>query len=451
MRSRRNQELILLACAGAVTAGAYALASLGRNATIPADLLPFFGIVMGLLVVAHVVLRRLAPQADPTILPIVALLNGLGYVFIVRLANDIDDASSLPGQQAVWTGVGIVAFTLVLIFVPRVKVLDRYRYITVLVGIGLLVLPLVPAIGREVNGAKIWVRAGPISFQPGEFAKLALAVFLASYLAEKREILQQAKWKLLGLNLPEPKHLAPVVAAWGASLMVMVFERDLGSSLLILLLVIVMLWVATARVSYLLTGVALFVAGGWAASQQFAHVQDRLDIWLRPFDDPDGVGFQPVEASFALANGGLIGTGPGRGEPFRIPEVETDFIFAAIGEEFGLIGSVGVLVAFLILVTSGLRIAIGTRDDFGKLLATSLAALIGIQAFIIIGGVIRVVPLTGITLPFVSYGGSSLVANYVLVALLLRISHDGAMRPDLGDSDDDSGQSSEAKSAAVAS
>ena len=214
------------------------------------------------------------------------------------------------------------------------------------------------------------------------------------------------------------------------------FERDLGSSLLILLLVIVMLWVATARTTFLLVGSGLFLAGGWAASTQFAHVSDRLDIWLRPFDDPNGVGFQPVEASFALANGGLTGTGPGRGEPFRIPEVETDFIFAAIGEELGLIGSVGILVAFLILVTSGLRIAMGTRDDFGKLLATSLSALIGIQAFIIIGGVIRIVPLTGITLPFVSYGGSSLVSNYVLVALLLRISHDGAMRPDLGESDE---------------
>ena len=318
--------------------------------------------------------------------------------------------------------------------------LDRYRYIAAIVGIGLLIMPLVPGIGREFNGARIWVRIGPISFQPGEFAKLALAVFLASYLAEKREILQQARWRVLGLNLPEPKHLAPVVAAWGASLLVMVFERDLGSSLLIFLLVIVMLWVATARSSYLLSGVVMFLAGGWAASTQFSHVQDRLDIWLRPFEDPDGVGFQPVEASFALANGGLIGTGPGRGEPFRIPEVETDFIFAAIGEELGLLGSVGILVAFLILVTSGLRIAISTRDDFGKLLATSLSALLGIQAFIIIGGVIRVVPLTGITLPFVSYGGSSLVSNYILVAILLRISHDGAMRPDYGDVEDATGE-----------
>ena len=211
MRSRRNQELIFLAFAGAVTGGAYALASLGRNATIPADLLPFFGVVMGLLVVAHLVLRRLAPQADPTILPVVALLNGLGYVFIVRLANDIDDAAALPGQQATWTAVGIIAFTFVLIFVPRVKVLDRYRYLAAIAGLGLLVLPLIPGIGRTVNGARIWVRAGPISFQPGEFAKIALAVFLASYLAEKRELLRQAKWKLLGLNLPEPKHLAPVI------------------------------------------------------------------------------------------------------------------------------------------------------------------------------------------------------------------------------------------------
>ena len=433
MRSRRNQELVLLTFAGAVTAGAYALASLGRNATIPADLLPFFGVVMGLLFVAHIMLRRLAPQADPTILPVVALLNGLGYVFIVRLANDIDNAAVLPGQQATWTAIGVVAFSMVLIFVPRVNVLDRYRYLTAIAGIGLLILPLIPGIGRTVNGARIWVRAGPISFQPGEFAKIALAIFLASYLAEKRELLRRAKWKLLGLNVPEPKHLAPVVAAWGISLLVMVFERDLGSSLLILLLVIAMMWVATSRSSYLLVGTALFAGGGWVAARQFSHVQDRLDIWLRPFDDPDGVGFQPVEASFALANGGIVGTGPGRGEPFRIPEVETDFIFAAIGEELGLLGSVGILVAFLILVTSGLRIAIGTRNVFGKLLATALAALIGIQAFIIIGGVIRVVPLTGITLPFVSYGGSSLVSNYVLIALLLRISHEGAIRPDFGE------------------
>lgn len=431
MRSRRNHELALLTVAAGITAGAYALASLGRTASIPADLLPFFGVVLGLLLIAHLVLRRFAPQADPTILPVVALLNGIGYVFIARLANDIDDATSLPGQQATWTAVGIAAFTATLMLVPRIKILDKYRYLAAVVGLGLLVMPLLPVIGREFNGARIWVSIGPINFQPGEFAKIALAVFVASYLAEKREILQEARLTIGPLSLPEPKHLAPVMAAWGASLVVMVAEKDLGSSLLIFLVVVVMLWVATARASYLVTGMLLFLAGGWAASTQFSHVQDRLDIWLDPFGDPDGKGFQPVEASFALANGGLTGTGPGRGEPYRIPEVETDFIFAAIGEELGLVGSVGILVAFVIMVTSGLRIAIGTRDDFGKLLAAALSALIGIQAFIIIGGIIRIVPLTGITLPFVSYGGSSLVANYVLVALLLRISHDGAARPDM--------------------
>jgi cell division protein FtsW (lipid II flippase) len=431
MRSRRNHELVLLAAAAAITAGAYALASLGRTASIPADLLPFFGVVLGLLLVAHLVLRRFAPLADPTILPVVALLNGLGYVFIARLANDIGDAESLPGQQATWTAVGIAAFTATLIVVPRIKVLDKYRYLAAITGIVLLVLPLMPVIGREVNSARIWVRFGPINFQPGEFAKIALAVFIASYLAEKREIMQDSRFNVGPFSLPEAKHLAPVMAAWGASLVVMIAAKDLGSSLLLFLLVIVMLWVATARTSYLVMGLGLFAIGGWAASKQFGHVQDRLDIWLDPWADPDGVGFQPVEASFALANGGLTGTGPGRGEPYRIPEVETDFIFAAIGEELGLVGSAGILIAFVVIVTSGLRIAIGTRDDFGKLLAAALSALIGLQAFIIIGGIIRIVPLTGITLPFVSYGGSSLVANYVLVALLLRISHDGATRPDI--------------------
>ena len=432
MRSRRSHELILLGAAAAITAGAYALASLGRTATMPTDLLPFFGVVLGLLLLAHLVLRRFAPLADPTILPVVALLNGIGYVFIARLANDIDDAQSLPGQQATWTAVGIFAFTATLVAVPRIKVLDKYRYLAAITGIVLLILPLVPYIGREVNAARIWVRVGPINFQPGEFAKIALAVFVASYLAEKREILQHARFAIGPMTFPEPKHLAPVMGAWGISLVVMVAEKDLGSSLLLFLLVVVMLWIATDRISYLVMGLALFAVGGWAASKQFGHVQDRLDIWLNPWADPDGVGFQPVEASFALANGGLTGTGPGRGEPYRIPEVETDFIFAAIGEELGLLGSAGILIAFVVIVASGLRIAIGTRDDFGKLLATALAALLGIQAFIIIGGIIRIVPLTGITLPFVSYGGSSLVANYVLVALLLRISHDGASRPDRG-------------------
>jgi len=429
MRSRRNVELFGIGGAAAITAGAYALASLGRNATMPADLLPFFAVLLGLFVVAHVVVRRFAPLAEPTILPVVALLNGLGYVFIVRLSSDISDASRLPGLQAVWTGVGIVAFAVTLVGVRRIAVLDGYRYLIGAAGLFLLVMPLLPVIGREFNGAQIWVSIGPINFQPGEFAKIALAIFIASYLAEKREILQETRFEFGPMTLPQPKHLAPVLAAWGASLVVMVFEKDLGSSLLLFLVVVLMLWVATARLSYLLTGVGLFLVGGWVASRLFGHVEDRLTSWRDPWADPDGASFQSVEASFALANGGLTGTGPGRGEPYRIPEVETDFIFAAIGEELGLVGSTGILVAFIAIVVSGLRVALDSRTDFGSLLATALSALIGIQAFIIIGGVIRVVPLTGITLPFVSYGGSSLVANYVLVALLLRISHERTVRP----------------------
>ncbi len=435
MGSRRNVELILLVGAGAICGGAYALASLGRTATMPADMIPFLGVVLGLVLFAHLVLRRYAPMADPTILPVVALLNGLGYVFIARLSNDIDDAVSLPGLQATWTAVGVVAFTATLVVVPHSRVLDRYRYLAAVTGLILLVLPLLPIIGREVNSARIWVRIGPVNFQPGEFAKIALAVFVASYLAEKRDVLRVARRRIGPFFVPQPRHLAPVLGAWGVSLLVMVAEKDLGSSLLLFLVVVVMLWVATARVSYPIGGLALFVLGGWLASRRFGHVADRLDVWLDPFSDPDGVGFQPVEAAFALAQGGLTGTGPGRGEPYRIPEVETDFIFAAIGEELGLVGATAVLVAFISLVASGLRIATTVRDDFAKLLAASLATLIGMQAFIIIGGVIRVVPLTGITLPFVSYGGSSLVANYVLVALLLRISHDAAMQPELTDVD----------------
>ena len=436
MSSKRNLELALIVAAAGITVGAYVLASLGRTATIPVDLLPFFGVVLGLILVAHVVLRRFAPLAEPRILPVVALLNGLGYVFIARLANDIPDATRLPGLQAVWTGVGITAFTATLVFIPRIKELDKYRYIIGIAGVVLLLLPLLPVIGREVNGARIWVRVGPINFQPGEFAKIALAIFVASYLAEKRTILQETRFAVGPLTFPQPKHLAPVMAAWGGSLLVMVFEKDLGSSLLLFLVVVIMLWVATARLSYLLTGVLLFAIGGTVSAMVFNHVDRRLDAWLDPWADPNNLGFQPLQATFALANGGLTGTGPGRGEPFRIPEVETDFIFAAIGEELGLLGSTGILMAFIAIVAAGLRIAIDTPDDFGSLLATALATLIGIQAFIIIGGVIRLVPLTGITLPFVSYGGSSLVSNYVLIALLLRISHDGADRRSRQPNDD---------------
>ena len=413
---RRSMELGLVLLGGVVTAALYTLASLGRTASIPADIGPFLGVVLGLVLVAHLATRRFAPGADGVLLPVAGLLNGVGYVFIARLDQD------LAGLQAVWTAVGIAAFIATLVVVRRTRALEGYRYTLMFIGIGLLLLPLVPGVGRTINGARIWVSLGPVSFQPGEFAKIVLAVFFASYLVEKREVLAMASVRLGPVMLPDLRHFGPVLLAWGASLIVMFYERDLGSSLLFFAVFVVMLWVATERASYLAVSMLLFGGGALLAWRVFSHVQVRVDNWLDPWQDVSGDGFQTVQGTFALAFGGVTGTGLGLGSPGRIPAAETDFIFAAIGEELGLAGTTAVLVAFLLMVGTGLRIALQADNPFEKLLAAGLTAILGLQSFIIMGGVIRLVPLTGITLPFVSYGGSSLVANYVLLALLMRIS-----------------------------
>jgi cell division protein FtsW (lipid II flippase) len=417
---RRNTELGLILLATIITAGIYTLASLGTTADLPADIIPFLGVVLALLVGAHIATRRLAPGGDGVLLPLAALLNGIGYVWIARLDED------LAALQATWTAVGILAFVATLVVVRRARDLERYRYTFMLAGVALLLMPLLPVIGKTVNGARIWVELGPVSFQPGEFAKIILAVFFASYLVDKRELLGMAANRIGPLTLPELRHFGPVVLAWGASLIVMTAQRDLGSSLLFFALFVVMLWVATERASYLVVSGLLFSAGAFAAWSVFEHVQSRIAIWLDPWTDVTDQGFQVVQATFALAWGGVAGTGPGLGNPDRIPLIETDFIFAAIGEELGLLGSVGLLSAYLLMVGAGLRIALRAEVPFNKLLATGLTAILGIQTFIIVGGVIRLVPLTGITLPFVSYGGSSLIANYVLLALLIRLSDDNA-------------------------
>ncbi|CAN5558488.1 FtsW/RodA/SpoVE family cell cycle protein [soil metagenome] len=421
---RRNTELGLILLTAVITAGAYALASLGRTASLPADIGPFLAIILALLGCAHLATRRLAPAADGILLPLAGLLNGIGYVMIARLDPD------LAALQATWTAVGIGAFIATLVVVRRVRDLERYRYTFALVGLGLLMLPLVPGVGREIFGARIWVSIGPVNFQPGEFAKIVLAIFFASYLVERRELLGMATWPSFRPVLPDPKHLGPVLAAWGFSLVVMFAEKDLGSSLLFFALFILMLWVATERLSWLVVGGVLFSGGAYFAWTQFAHVQDRVTTWLDPWNDPSGDGFQLVQSWFALAWGGVTGTGLGLGSPDRIPVVESDFIFAAIGEELGLLGAAIVLFTFIVFMGSGFRVAVRAEAPFEKLLAAGLTALLGIQSFIIIGGVIRLLPLTGITLPFVSYGGSSLVANYVLLALLLRISDDVTHRRD---------------------
>jgi cell division protein FtsW (lipid II flippase) len=427
---RRNTELGLLVMAVVIIGAAYTLATLAADKQFPADIGPFLLIVLGMLLAAHLVVRRLAPTADPILLPLAALLNGIGYVVITTTPDPRDShlPEHLAGLQAAWTAVGLSAFVLTLVVVRRLRALARYRYTFALIGIGLLILPLVPHIGRKVNGSQIWVNVGPIGFQPGEIAKIVLAIFFASYLVDKRELLAMRTFRLGPFNLPEPKHLGPVLVAWGMSVMIMVSQNDLGSSLMFFTLFVVMLWVATSRTSYLVVGAGLFGAAAYFSWSQFAHVQERVTIWLNPWSDPNGTGYQPIKAAFAMANGGLIGTGLGLGNQDSIPYIQTDFVFAAIAQQMGLFGATLVIVAFMLIVGSGLRIAARADHAFDKLLAVGLTTLIGTQSFLIISGVIRLLPLTGLALPFVSYGGSSLVSSWILIALLLRISDESNRR-----------------------
>jgi len=416
---RRDTELGLLVVVAIITAGAYVLASLGKTASIPANIGPFLGVILGLLGVAHFAVRRVAPHADAVLLPVAGLLNGLGYVFIARLDRD------LARLQTTWTALGIVAFIATLVVVRRSRDLERYRYSFALLGVVLLVLPMAPVLGRTINGSRLWVRFGPINFQPGEIAKVVLAIFFAAYLVEKRELLSDFG---RGRLIPQPRALGPILLAWGGSLVIMTAEKDLGSSLLFFALFIGMLWVATDRGAYLGLGAVLFVAGSLFAYKAFAHVQERVRIWLNPWPYAQNQAYQLVQGLFAMGSGGIVGSGIALGSPQKIPAAATDFIFAAIGEELGLLGTVAVITAFLVIVGVGLRIALRAEQPFEKLLAAGLTLIIGVQTFIIVGGVTRIVPLTGVTLPFVSYGGSSLIANYVLLALLLRISNDTVER-----------------------
>jgi peptidoglycan glycosyltransferase len=420
--ARRTTELGLLVLGTMFVVGAYLLASVPEDSDIPTTVGPFLGIIVGLPLAAHVAVRRLAPHADGMLLPLASLLNGLGYVFIVRLDEAKPKPDGLAGLQSVWMIVGVAAFGAVLVVVRDVRKLERYRYTAGFVGLVLLLLPLLPVVGRTFYGSRIWVSFGPVNFQPGEFAKLALAVFFAGYLVEKRELL--AIHRALGpFSLPDPKHLGPILIAWGVALVVMIMEKDLGSSLLFFTLFLVLIWVATERASYLVVGALLFAGGAYIAFGAFNHVQERVDTWLDPWGKEKG--YQIVQAAFALADGGTTGTGLNLGSPLKIPVVESDFIFAAIGEELGLLGATAVLLGFLLMIGAGLRIA-QQASGFERLLATGLTTLLGFQAFIIMAGVVRLLPLTGVTLPFISYGGSSLLANWVLLALLLRISHDSA-------------------------
>jgi cell division protein FtsW (lipid II flippase) len=419
-RRKANAELGLLILALLVTLGAYTLVGLAQTGVVPAGLATYGGAMAALGAAAHLASRRLASGADPVLLPLAFLLNGLGLVMVRRL--DFAEQTSQAPAQTIWTVVAIVVFIVTLAVVRDHRMLDDYRY---LVGIGALVfllLPLVPGIGKEVNGARIWLRLGGLSFQPGEVAKLGLVAFFASYLAEKRALLTVATNRLGPLMVPPARAFGPILAVWGVSLSVLVFQKDLGLSLLVFGIFVAMLYVATARLTYVLLGLALFSAGAYAAWTIFSHVQSRISTWLDPWSVYESAGYQVAQSLFAMATGGVFGVGLGQGRPDIIPEVNTDFIFAAFGEEIGLLGTTALLLCFFLFVGRGFAVATRSRDDFGQLLAAGLTFLFGLQVFVILGGVTQLLPLTGVTLPFMSYGGSSLLANYGLVALLLRVS-----------------------------
>jgi len=423
---RRNVELRLGLVAIAITVFGYALVQLAEQPNLPPDLWLFVVAMIGLYVIAHFAVRELASNADPVLLPLSALLIGIGYVTISRLDPD------LARIQAGWMAAGVIAFVGTLIVVRRVRTLERYRYTFLFVGVVALLLPLLPGIGKTINGARLWVGIGPLNFQPGEAAKVLLVIFFAAYLVDKRELLASGTRRLGRMTLPDPKHLGPLLLAWAISILIMVMQKDLGSSLLFFAVFAAMLYIATDRAAYLVMGLLLFLGGAAMAYQLFDHVQDRVRIWLDPWPEAQEKGFQIVQSIFAFGTGGFAGTGLGLGNPQQIPNAPTDFVFSAIGEELGLLGTVAVITAFLLLIGSGFRVAVQADRPFPKLFAAGLTTIVGVQTFVIVGGVTRVIPLTGVTLPFISYGGSSLVANFVILALLLRISDDNARAPARG-------------------
>jgi cell division protein FtsW (lipid II flippase) len=430
-RYRRNRELSLGVLALIITGGGYVLLGLSSAPAIPAGTLALFAVLVGLFGAAHLAVRRLAPRADATLLPLVSLLLGIGFVMLTRLDLHPDlDAQGNPiyvaPTQAVWIAVGIAVFVLTLAFVRNARSLSRYKYTFLLLGVGALLLPLVPGLGATINGARLWIRIGGFTIQPGEMAKVLLVIFFAAYLVEKRELLSSGSRRLGRLHLPDPKHLGPLLVPWALSILIMVQQKDLGSSLLFFAVFMAMLYIATRRSAYVIVGGALFAGAVVVSYQLFAHVQDRVSVWLDPWKDVHGNGYQITQSLFAFGSGGFAGKGIGRGIPFQIPVHNTDFIFAAIGEELGLIGTVAVIGAFMLLVGSAFRIAIQASRPFTQLFAAGLATSLGVQSFVIIGGITRVIPLTGVTLPFVSYGGSSLIASFVILALLLRISDESA-------------------------
>ena len=430
-RTRRSVELAMLAFAVIIALAAYADVGLTRSSRLPSDMLTYGLGLGGLVLIAHIAVRRFAPYADPLLLPCAALLNGLGIVLIHRLDVVAPKAERSDATlQLAWSAIGVMGFIAVLVLVRDHRLLQRFTYTSMFVGLLLLSIPsLLPARFSEVNGARNWIRVDGFSIQPGEFAKILLVVFVAGFLVSKRDALALASHRIVGIDLPRGRDLGPILLAWLVSVALLVRGRDLGMSMLFFGFFILMLYIATERLSWLIIGTLLFVGGTFLAYHLFAHVRERFEIWRHPFAHAQGSGYQLVQGLYGFATGGLMGTGLGNGRPDLVPFAKSDFIVATIGEELGLTGLMAILLVYVVIVSRGLRTALTVRDSFGKLLAAGLSVCLAVQIFVVVGGVMRLIPLTGITTPFVSYGGSSLVSNWALLALLLRISDAGRRPP----------------------
>ena len=424
----RNVELLLLLAACAINMAALLLVQLGALGAIDFAPVSLCGLLTLLVLAIHIAMRFVAPQADALILPIATVLNGLGIAEIYRIdiALKYTGWDSLAVKQIAWSALAIGGAFAVIMLIRQHRVLQRYTYVAGLIGVILLLLPMIPGLGIEVNGARVWIQIGTLTFQPGEIAKIALAIFFAGYLVQRRDSLSMVGRSFLGMRFPRGRDLGPILVVWALSMSVIVFQRDLGTGLLFFGLFLVMLYVATGRLSWVLLGLALVAAGALLANQFLPYVHDRFANWLDAFNDSvynsSGGSYQLVQGVFGLAHGGLIGTGLGQGMPYITPVSQSDYIIASMGEELGLVGVFAILCLYLLFVGRGLRIGFAGHDDFSKLLAVGLSFVIALQVFIVIGGVTRVIPLTGLTTPFLAAGGSSLVANWMIVALLLRLS-----------------------------
>ncbi|WP_205696207.1 FtsW/RodA/SpoVE family cell cycle protein [Conexibacter sp. SYSU D00693] len=427
--SARNRELLALVPASLLVTAGFAAIFLQEGAEQLSDLSITYGaIFLGLCFAAHVVLRFTLPNADPYLFPLVALLACFGVVVLYRIDEEF------AREQAQWFVVGLGAFAATIVLLRDYRVLERYRYTIALGGLALLLLPRVPGIGQQVNGAYLGIGVGPISFQPAELSKIAIVVFLASYLRDTRQLLVTAGRRVLGMQFPRLKDLGPLLVVWGVAMLLLVFIRDLGSSLMFFGAFLALVYVATNKAAYPLIGLLLFAVGAWFFASTVGHVEDRISAWQDPFDNAlynqqTGGSYQLAQSLFAQADGGVLGTGFGQsllelgsGQGRLLPAAHTDLIYAVITNELGLAGACGLILTYLLVAERGFKIATLARDSFSKLLATGLTAVFALQVFVIVGGVTKVIPLTGVTLPFVSYGGSSIVANFILLALLLVVS-----------------------------